>query len=62
MIWQSWSDFFAMGGYGVYVWGSTVVTLAAMLGEIIALRSRRHKALKALRALARPASLAAEKS
>ena len=20
--WSSWSDFFAMGGYGLYVWGS----------------------------------------
>jgi heme exporter protein D len=22
MIWDSWNDFIAMGGYGRYVWGS----------------------------------------
>jgi heme exporter protein D len=22
MIWNSWSDFWHMGGYGLYVWGS----------------------------------------
>jgi heme exporter protein D len=34
MIWDSWSDFFAMGGYGFYVWGSVIVVLVCMLGEV----------------------------
>jgi heme exporter protein D len=31
--WNSTSEFFAMGGYGLYVWGSYAVTLVAMLLE-----------------------------
>ena len=33
MNWGSASEFFAMGGYGLYVWGSYAVTLLAMLAE-----------------------------
>jgi heme exporter protein D len=33
MNWASWSDFWAMGGRGFYVWGAFGVTLAAMLIE-----------------------------
>ena len=33
MTWNSAADFFAMGGYGLYVWGSYLVTLAAMAVE-----------------------------
>lgn len=40
MNWQSWSDFLAMGGYAVYVWGSFFVVLACMVGEILLLRQR----------------------
>ncbi len=42
--WQSWSDFLAMGGYGLYVWGSFGVTAAVILGELLALRAR-HRTL-----------------
>ena len=37
------SEFFAMGGYALYVWGSYGVTFAALLLEIIFLvrRSKR---------------------
>ena len=31
MNWGSTSEFFAMGGYGLYVWGSFGVTAAALL-------------------------------
>ena len=31
MNWASASDFFAMGGYGFYVWGSYVVALVLMV-------------------------------
>ena len=33
MIWNSWQDFFAMGGYALYVWGSVVVCFIAVIGE-----------------------------
>ena len=49
MIWNSASEFFAMGGYGLYVWGAYGVTAAWMLLEP-ALAARRHRA--ALRAVA----------
>jgi heme exporter protein D len=37
---KSLSDFLNMGGYGLYVWGSYVVTLIVMVGEIVLLRQR----------------------
>jgi heme exporter protein D len=37
MIWDSWRDFFAMGGYGLYVWGSVSVVFAAILAEVLEL-------------------------
>ena len=40
MIWQNWNDFFAMGGYGLYVWGSFVAVFGLMLCEIVALMLR----------------------
>jgi heme exporter protein D len=48
MKWNSLSDFIAMGGYGVYVWGSYAVALALMVIEPW-LAARRHR--QALRAL-----------
>ncbi|MDO8891770.1 MAG: heme exporter protein CcmD [Sulfurimicrobium sp.] len=52
MNWNSWSDFFHMGGYGLYVWGSYAVTFILVAGEILLLRARRQNALKqALRAV-----------
>ena len=55
MIWNSWADFFAMGGYGLYVWGSTVAVAACMLGEIVGLRMRRKAAAEQLRMAQRAA-------
>jgi heme exporter protein D len=45
MNWNSASEFFAMGGYGLYVWGSYVVTAAFMLAEpvMVLLRHRRAR-------------------
>ena len=40
--WKSWSDFVAMGGYGLYVWGSFAMTVAVLFGEVWALRARRR--------------------
>ena len=44
LYWTSWSEFLAMGGYGLYVWGSFGVTAAVLVGEVWALRAR-HRAL-----------------
>jgi heme exporter protein D len=44
-MWASWSDFFAMGGYALYVWGAYAVCLALMLLEPWLARRRRHAAL-----------------
>ncbi|MBI3774527.1 MAG: heme exporter protein CcmD [Gammaproteobacteria bacterium] len=46
MIWESWSDFFAMGGYAFYVWGSYAVTAVLMIVEVIMVM-RRHRATRA---------------
>lgn len=48
--WGSTADFFAMGGYGFYVWGSYLVTAACIAGEVLFLRARRGKALRQVRA------------
>ena len=45
MNWASWSDFWAMGGYGLYVWGSYAVTAALVVLEIVLLGMRRRAAL-----------------
>ena len=45
MYWENWSDFFAMGGYALYVWGSIVVVFLFMAGEVFFVRLR-NKAIK----------------
>jgi heme exporter protein D len=42
MIWNSAGEFWAMGGDGLYVWGSFGVTFLLMGGEVI-LAGRRHR-------------------
>ena len=48
MNWNSASEFFAMGGYGLYVWGSYAVTAAFMLTEPLLAMRRRRRALHAV--------------
>jgi len=48
MSWASWSDFFAMGGYGFYVWGSYLVFIFCMIGEIVLVFNRRRTLYKQL--------------
>ena len=43
------SDFFHMGGYGFFVWGSYGVAALALALEMVALRRRRRLALRGLR-------------
>ena len=44
MHWASVGDFFAMGGYAFYVWGSYAVTAAAIAIEIVLLVKRGRRA------------------
>ena len=41
MQWGSPTEFFAMGGYGLYVWISFGATALCMVGEVLAVW-RRH--------------------
>ena len=47
MMWSSASEFFAMGGYALYVWGAYAVCLAVMLVEPWLARRQRREALTA---------------
>lgn len=46
MQWHSVSEFLAMGGYGLYVWGSFAVTALAMIAEPVLVRHRRRQAIR----------------
>jgi len=47
-MWANWSDFWAMGGYGGYVWGAYGVTFVLLAAEIALLKGRRRRALEQL--------------
>lgn len=49
MIWNSWGEFFAMGGYALYVWGSIVVVAGFMLSELFSLAQRRKSIIAQLK-------------
>jgi len=49
MQWNSASEFFAMGGYALYVWGSFGATALVMLVESLLIRSQRRHILRNLR-------------
>ena len=44
--WQSFADFVHIGGYGLYVWGSYLLTLAVMVVEPLLARRRHLRALR----------------
>ena len=48
MNWGSWQNFLAMGGYGLYVWGSYAVTLVVLVAEIVELVMRRRGLIQRL--------------
>ena len=48
MIWSSASEFWAMGGYGVYVWGSVGVSAALLALEVVLVCMGRQQALDAV--------------
>ena len=49
MNWDSPADFFAMGGYALYVWCSFGVSALCLLLEPLLARHRYQDALKSLR-------------
>ena len=49
MQWNSASEFFAMGGYAFYVWGSFGLTAIVMAGEALLIRRQRTELLSELR-------------
>ncbi len=48
MNWNSASEFFAMGGYGLYVWGSYAMAAVAMVLEPLLAAHRHRRALRGL--------------
>jgi heme exporter protein D len=40
---MNWNDFFYMGGYAFYVWGSYGVTAVLLLAEVLLVRARRRR-------------------
>lgn len=52
MHWHSLEEFLAMGGYALYVWGSVLLTAAAIGIEVLQLRARRRAILAELADLA----------
>jgi heme exporter protein D len=47
--WGSLDNFLAMGGYGLYVWGSYAVTLVLIVAELVLLARRRRSAVGRIR-------------
>jgi heme exporter protein D len=45
---MSWAEFFNMGGYAFYVWGSYGVFVLAIAAEIVAVRLRKRRVLAEL--------------
>ena len=48
MSWGSVGEFLHMGGYGLYVWGSYGVTLAALALEALTLAHRERSTMRRL--------------
>lgn len=48
MQWLSVEDFFHMGGYAFYVWGSFGITALVVAAEIWQLRAKRREILRNL--------------
>jgi len=49
MNWGSLDNFLAMGGYGLYVWGSYGVTLVVVVVELVLLARRKRNAVESIR-------------
>ena len=62
MRWESWSQFWAMGGYAVYVWGSVGVTALLLAVEVWQARRAHRVVLKQLKTEQAVAQLLAKDS
>jgi len=40
---MNWSEFFSMGGYGFYVWGSYIIALLLIGAEVALLMNRKRE-------------------
>jgi len=49
MNWNSPAEFFAMGGYALYVWGSFGITALCLVMEPMLVRRRRNASIESLR-------------
>lgn len=45
---MNWSEFLAMGGYAVYIWGAYAVTVVVVVVEVVLLILRRRNILRFL--------------
>jgi heme exporter protein D len=43
---MNWNDFFYMGGYAFYVWGSYGVTAVLLLAEVLLVLARRRRVMR----------------
>ena len=50
MNWGGWREFLHMGGYARYVWGAYGVVALAVLTELVGVRMRLARAIRAARA------------
>lgn len=50
MQFENWQAFFAMGGYGLFVWLSFGAFAVLMLGSYVVLKVQRRNLLSAIRA------------
>jgi heme exporter protein D len=48
VIWASPAEFFAMGGYGLYVWGAYAVTALCLAIEPVMAAMRHRRARRSL--------------
>lgn len=53
MNWGSATEFFRMGGYGLYVWTSYGVTALFMMGELVLLWRKKKSLVERLTRMAR---------
>ena len=43
---MNWNEFFYMGGYAFYVWGSYGVTAALLLAEVLLVLARKRRVMR----------------
>lgn len=48
---MTWSEFIAMGGYGVYVWSAYGLSALVLIWNLIALRLRQREVMRSLKQL-----------